>query len=135
MRLGETMGNINRSPAQSLDVISGWDQEEDITIAGISGAELDLTSESDLLPNGIARGNYVCIGFSNETDTAGVVAYKLEESSDTTARTKYLNAGETHRLGPVIGSIVKATTTITAIKLYYKDRYVYNGAGSCAIDL
>jgi len=118
------LGVLIRGMLQNLDLMAGWDKEEDIEIPA---DETNL--EAGDLPCGEERANYACRGLINNTDTAGLVYYKIAD--DSTVRFIYLSAGgafyPTRRIVELRGT--GQSTTVTKVKTLWKDLKIENGTG------
>lgn len=117
-------GALKRGEQQNLDLMSGWDKEEDITVPA---GETDLAAGT--LPCGEARSKYACRGVINNTDTAGLLYYKVTD--DSTVRFIYLAAGgsfyPTRRITHLRGT--GQSTTVAKVKTLWKDLKIEDGTG------
>ena len=114
-----------RGSDASIEMMSGWDREEDLTVPT---GDTDLTFGN--LPSGEARSLYSCRGIINNSANAGTISYVI--SDDTTVRTIYLPVGGTFypaRKFVTIKGTSNGTSASMVIKLMYHDVLVAKGEG------
>lgn len=118
----------------ALDMMSGWDDEEDVTIA-----DTDLTLTSGVtgdygtgVGSGSTRSKLYARGLHNYGSSAATVKYQTIDGGTSKTFTCYLTAGAS--LAPMGGSkgiskiVLSGTTASATIKVWYKDRFAMSQA-------
>ena len=121
MKRGSLFGFL-RGKYHNLDMISSWDNEEDLTVpAG------DTVLSSGNTPDSVARNKFYCRAIHNYGETAITVVYYLIGMAETTDRTCRIPSGQTfHVLNNIltIRGTGNGTTAAATIKLLYKERRI-----------
>lgn len=114
-----------REERDSLQLMAGYDDEEDYTI---TGSNKDLTTGN--LTSGNARSDFHCRGIHNFGAAAATVKYVLLDDATATTRTCIINSGNTFAPTPPLKTIVVSGSTASAtIKLLYWDILNSKGDG------
>lgn len=126
--MSEVGGKLGRAKSQalSLEAVSGWDKEEDFTIAGANQA-----LNSGTMPDGTQRNRYYARGIHNFGATDSTVKYNVYD--DSTTRTMLVKSGADKKPLVPIKTILSTTTNPSSLKVYYKDKNIIDGVGEKTI--
>jgi len=131
------------SSQNSLDLLCGWDIEEDLTVPSgdtdLTAGSVDGTASNNMFP----RSLYYAVGLINLDLTTPIsVAYtsKLRTTATTytsSKKTYPLQPGQEGRCMPLITlyGTSNGTTAGAKVKILYKERAIYDGTGPQATGL
>lgn len=114
-----------KNPAAISEITSGFDYDEDITIAA---SETDLDTETVITGFTVERSTCYCRGFCNTTDSNLTVKYQLHGQTGSAFRSIVLNPGQQYIAYVNISAFGGTGNGATAgvLKIYWKKREFFN---------